>query len=252
MDRRRRRHRHRRHHRLRPAAARRRRVRRAARAPARLLAKGGEAAVVEWVKAATEVYAPVSGEVVEVNAALPDAPVDGQRGPGGQRLVLQAQARRPGRARRPDGRGRLQDAYLKALIRCAICRLLRRPIAARCWPGIGVAAIDALFADVPAAKLLPGLLDLPRAKGELEVERMLGALAARNVAGGLGAVLLRRRRLPAPCAGERRSSDPALRVPDHLHALPARDRAGHAAVSVRVPDPGRAADRHGGRQRLDV
>jgi glycine cleavage system H protein len=36
--------------------------------------KGAEAAVVESVKAASEVYAPVSGEVVEVNAGLPDAP----------------------------------------------------------------------------------------------------------------------------------------------------------------------------------
>ena len=32
--------------------------------------KGGEAAVVESVKAASEVYAPVAGEVVEGNAAL--------------------------------------------------------------------------------------------------------------------------------------------------------------------------------------
>lgn len=38
------------------------------------VAKGDEAAVVESVKAASEVYAPVSGEVIEVNAALPDAP----------------------------------------------------------------------------------------------------------------------------------------------------------------------------------
>jgi len=38
------------------------------------IAKGKEAAVVESVKAASEVYAPVSGEVIEVNAALPDAP----------------------------------------------------------------------------------------------------------------------------------------------------------------------------------
>ncbi len=36
--------------------------------------KGGDAAVVESVKAASEVYAPVSGEVVEVNDALTDAP----------------------------------------------------------------------------------------------------------------------------------------------------------------------------------
>jgi len=36
--------------------------------------KGAQAAVVESVKAASEVYAPVSGEVVEVNAELEGAP----------------------------------------------------------------------------------------------------------------------------------------------------------------------------------
>jgi len=36
--------------------------------------KGKELAVVESVKAASEVYAPISGEVVEVNSALADAP----------------------------------------------------------------------------------------------------------------------------------------------------------------------------------
>ncbi len=36
--------------------------------------KGKELAVVESVKAASEVYAPISGEVVEVNSALTDAP----------------------------------------------------------------------------------------------------------------------------------------------------------------------------------
>jgi glycine cleavage system H protein len=38
------------------------------------LAKGAEAAVVESVKAASEIYAPVAGKVVEVNGALQDAP----------------------------------------------------------------------------------------------------------------------------------------------------------------------------------
>lgn len=38
------------------------------------LEKGGEAAVVESVKAASEVYAPVSGEVLEVNGDLEAAP----------------------------------------------------------------------------------------------------------------------------------------------------------------------------------
>ena len=38
------------------------------------VAKGGEAAVVESVKAASDVYAPVSGEVTEGNQALVDDP----------------------------------------------------------------------------------------------------------------------------------------------------------------------------------
>jgi len=42
--------------------------------PEREIAKGDEACVVESVKAASEVYAPVSGTVSEGNAALEDAP----------------------------------------------------------------------------------------------------------------------------------------------------------------------------------
>lgn len=38
------------------------------------LKKGGEAAVVESVKAASEVYSPVTGTVTAVNEALPDEP----------------------------------------------------------------------------------------------------------------------------------------------------------------------------------
>lgn len=40
----------------------------------KLVARGAEAAVVESVKAASEVYAPVGGEVVAVNEALADQP----------------------------------------------------------------------------------------------------------------------------------------------------------------------------------
>ncbi len=39
-----------------------------------MLDKGGDAAVVESVKAASDIYAPVSGEVIEANAALEDDP----------------------------------------------------------------------------------------------------------------------------------------------------------------------------------
>ena len=40
----------------------------------RTVEQGGDAAVVESVKAASDVYAPVSGEVIESNAALADTP----------------------------------------------------------------------------------------------------------------------------------------------------------------------------------
>lgn len=38
------------------------------------IAQGDEAAVIESVKAASEVYAPLSGEVIEINQALADDP----------------------------------------------------------------------------------------------------------------------------------------------------------------------------------
>jgi glycine dehydrogenase subunit 1 len=49
---------------------------------------------------------------------------------------------------------------------------------------IGAKDIDALFADVPAGKLLSGLPNLPPHRSEIAVERALSALAARNVSAG--------------------------------------------------------------------
>jgi len=49
---------------------------------------------------------------------------------------------------------------------------------------IGARDIDELFADIPAAKRLDSLPDLPLTKSEIEVERVLGRMAARNVAAG--------------------------------------------------------------------
>jgi glycine cleavage system H protein len=52
------------------------------------VSKGGEAAVVESVKAASEVYAPVSGEVVEVNPDLEGAPGAVNEDPAGKGWFL--------------------------------------------------------------------------------------------------------------------------------------------------------------------
>ena len=49
---------------------------------------------------------------------------------------------------------------------------------------IGVGSIDDLFADVPQAARRDGLVDLPKAMGELEVERIISRMASRNVAAG--------------------------------------------------------------------
>jgi Glycine cleavage system H protein (lipoate-binding) len=50
----------------------------------REVAKGQEAAVVESVKAASDVYAPVSGEVIEGNPAIADDPAIINRDPEGE------------------------------------------------------------------------------------------------------------------------------------------------------------------------
>lgn len=50
----------------------------------RALNKGDEAAVVESVKAASDVYAPIAGEVIEGNPALADDPSLINRDPEGE------------------------------------------------------------------------------------------------------------------------------------------------------------------------
>jgi glycine cleavage system H protein len=50
----------------------------------RTIAKGEAVAVVESVKAASDIYAPASGEVTEANAALGDAPGEVNADPRGR------------------------------------------------------------------------------------------------------------------------------------------------------------------------
>lgn len=49
---------------------------------------------------------------------------------------------------------------------------------------IGARSVDDLFVDVPEAARREGFVDLPRVMGELEVERALKAMAARNTVAG--------------------------------------------------------------------
>ncbi|MBJ3778847.1 aminomethyl-transferring glycine dehydrogenase subunit GcvPA [Acuticoccus mangrovi] len=51
---------------------------------------------------------------------------------------------------------------------------------------IGVDTVDDLFTDVPAGHLVEGLLDLPKGRSEISVERALSRMAGRNRAAGAG------------------------------------------------------------------
>jgi glycine cleavage system H protein len=57
------------------------------------LTKGSEAAVVESVKAASEVYAPVSGEVVAINSDLEGSPGTVNEDPAGNGWFLKLKVR---------------------------------------------------------------------------------------------------------------------------------------------------------------
>jgi glycine cleavage system H protein len=60
------------------------------------VAKGQEAAVVESVKAASDVYAPVSGEVIEGNSAIADDPSLVNRDPEGDGWFFKLKLSDPG------------------------------------------------------------------------------------------------------------------------------------------------------------
>ena len=66
----------------------------------RTLTAGEQFGTVESVKAVSELFAPVAGEVVEVNEALVDEARGDQRGPARRRLDDRGPDRRPGRPRR--------------------------------------------------------------------------------------------------------------------------------------------------------
>ncbi len=64
-------------------------------AAGKALSAGGEAAVVESVKAASEVYSPVAGKVIEGNTGLPDAPETVNQDPQGKGWFFKMEVANP-------------------------------------------------------------------------------------------------------------------------------------------------------------
>jgi glycine cleavage system H protein len=77
----------------------------------RAVAAGKEAAVVESVKAASEVYAPVTGTVVEGNTALGDDPALVNRDPTGAGWFFKIKVANPG-----ELDGLMDEAAYKAYV----------------------------------------------------------------------------------------------------------------------------------------
>src|SRR5262245_10227829 len=76
--------------------------------------RGGEAAVVESVKAASEVYAPISGEVVEVNGAIEGEPAKVNAEPMGGGWFVKLKVKNPGELGALMTEAQYQD-YVKGL-----------------------------------------------------------------------------------------------------------------------------------------
>ena len=99
---------------------------------------------------------------------------------------------------------------------------------------IGAKSIDDLFAAIPAEYRLQGDLNIPRQYAESEIVEFFRQRAANSAQGyamflGAGAYSHYRPR-------GHRCADLARRVLHRLHAISAGDRAGHAAIHLRIPD----------------
>jgi glycine cleavage system H protein len=78
------------------------------------VSKGDEAAVVESVKAASEIYAPVSGEVVAVNNELQGAPGTINEDPSGKGWFIKLRLANPAEVEGLMTEGQYQD-YVKSI-----------------------------------------------------------------------------------------------------------------------------------------
>ena len=214
--------------------------------PGATVAKDASYGEVESVKAVSDVIAPLSGEILEVNQKVVDAPETVNEDPYGEGWLLRIRLSDPGEV----------DALLDARgVRAAARRLvshlsLTDADREEMLAAIGVASVEELFRDIPAGVRFERRLDLEPALSEPELVRHLEELAARNVdttkeLSFLGAGIYDHY-VPAVVDAVLA----ARRVPDRVHAVPAGDEPGRAPGDLRVPDGDLRADRDGRLERV--
>ena len=201
-------------------------------APGRALEQFATFGVVESVKAVSDLFAPVSGEVVEVNGGLGGQPRAGQQRPVRRRLDDQGPPGRPGPARRPARRGRLRRAHRGRLTH----RMPYGPHTAddreRMLAALGLTSVDELFEDIPAE--LRASPARPARQPEPELELARPAQRAGRPQPDRPGLVPRGRRLPPLEPARGRPAPPPRRVVHGLHAVPAGDQPGHAPEHLRV------------------
>ena len=171
---------------------------------------------------------------------------DRERGSLRRGLARADPDRRPGRGRRADGRRGVQGPPRP---RCELTSRSPTPTARRCSRRSASPRSTSSSATSPR-RALQGPAR-PRA-------RPLRAGARRAPRGARRPQRARGRRALLPRGGRlrplrprgRRRRPPARRVPDRVHALPARDEPGRAPDDLRVPDGDLRADRHGRLERV--
>ena len=145
------------------------------------IARGSSYGEVESVKAVSDLIAPLSGEVLEANQVVVDAPGDGQPGSVRERLADPDPAQRPGRSRRAPRRRRVSRRARNPVSYLSLTEADREAMLA----AIGIGSIEELFRDIPAGVRFGRALDVPPALSEAELTRHLEGLAAKNVLDGV-------------------------------------------------------------------
>ena len=219
----------------------------------RPLEAGKPLGVVESVKAVFEIYSPVSGEVVEVNGELKDAPEKVNSDPHGAGWLVKVRLKNPAEI------DALMDAAAYEAYRrtafegiFALMRYLPKSPAERdeMLAAIGV-KIDRRPVFEHSRALPPA--GSPEAAGALLGSGNHPVLqGARQGEFGRLHELSGSGRVQPPALGGYRHDHSARRVPDFLHALSGGNLPGHAPGDLRVSDADVPAHRTRSRQRFDV
>ena len=223
--------------------------------------KGDVFGTIESVKAVSELYAPVSGEVTEVNQALTQKPETVNSAPheswmivmkmsGDNRAICSTPRSTPNS--RSNGVQRLQYFRMTQENPGSFqSRHIGPDAAARdeMVRVVGVPSLDALIDQtIPPGIRAASPLDLPRGDSEYRYLRRLRGIAERNVVArsyiGMGyygcvtpSVILRNV-----------FENPSWYTP--VHALSGRDRPGPARVAAQFPDGRQGPDRNRHRDRV--